>query len=110
MLRFGLETAQAFAADDSAAAFSHAAPNVQSRFATPENFMAMVQSAYPVVWRPASVAFGRVEWDGDDLIAAVRMQDAQGSPWLVLYRLQRRAGENWRIAACNIARSPGRST
>ena len=39
----------AFAADDAIRAFSYAAPTIRDMFQTPDNFMAMVQRAYPVV-------------------------------------------------------------
>jgi len=44
----------AFAADDAKLAFSFAAPGIQKLFKTPDNFMTMVQQAYPVVYRPAN--------------------------------------------------------
>ena len=47
----------AFAADDAARAFSYAAPGIREVFGTPDRFLAMVRSGYPVVYRPASVTF-----------------------------------------------------
>lgn len=79
----------AFAAGDAVAAFSYAAPGIRRQFGTPESFVAMVRSAYPVVWRPAAVSFHHNEWTEGDLIQAVQMSDANGIAWLVLYRLER---------------------
>ena len=47
----------AFAKDDADLAFSYAAPTIRAMFETPQNFMAMVQDAYPVVYRPAKLLF-----------------------------------------------------
>ncbi|MEM7320650.1 MAG: DUF4864 domain-containing protein, partial [Pseudomonadota bacterium] len=48
---------EALKVDDFAAAFEFASPQIQQIFRTPENFGAMVQSGYPMVWRPADVRF-----------------------------------------------------
>lgn len=100
---------EAFAADDAAKAFSYAAPAIQRMFIEPHKFIAMVRSAYPVVWRPASVNFGRMEWDEKEVVQAVRMSDAKGGVWLVLYRMELQPDKLWRIAGCEIVRAPGRS-
>ena len=47
----------AFQANDVDRAFTHAAPNIQRIFGTPERFGQMVRQGYPMVWRPA-----RYEW------------------------------------------------
>ena len=47
----------AFAKDDATKAFSYAAPNVRKAIGTASRFLNMVQNDYPVVYRPASVAF-----------------------------------------------------
>jgi hypothetical protein len=47
----------AFAKDDADKAFSFAAPNVRKALGSAANFMSMVRSDYPVVYRPTSVAF-----------------------------------------------------
>ena len=41
----------AFAADDAKRAFSYAAPSMREMFGTPERFMEMVRTGYPVVYR-----------------------------------------------------------
>ena len=47
----------AFARDDAVRAFSYAAPSIRSMFGDAERFMEMVRRSYPLVYRPASVAF-----------------------------------------------------
>lgn len=101
----------AFAADDAERAYSFAAPNVRRLFPNPGLFMAMVRSGYPVVYRPASVAFLKPE-RGDDgsVIQAVQMTNASGDMWLAVYRLQRQPGKAWRISGCAVERNEGHAT
>jgi Domain of unknown function (DUF4864) len=99
----------AFKSDDADKAFSLAAPAIQSMFQTAQQFMSMVQQSYPVVYRPASVGFLKPEWIEGKLIQRVQMADASGSPWTVVYELERQADRSWRIAACVAARGQGRS-
>ena len=47
----------AFKEDDASGAFSYAAPGIQLQFGTAENFVRMVEAAYPPVYRPRSVVF-----------------------------------------------------
>ena len=100
----------AFARDDANKAFSFAAPAIQTMFATPERFLAMVREQYPVVYRPAAVSFLQPEWIDGQLIQRMQMADAAGAPWIVVYQLERQADRSWRIAGCVAARAQGRST
>jgi hypothetical protein len=92
----------AFAADDASRAFSYAAPNIQTMFGTPEKFLQMVQSRYPVVYRPTSVTFLAPESDGAAISQPVAMTDAQGNGWVAVYRLEAVSspGTSWLIAGC----------
>jgi hypothetical protein len=99
----------AFAADDASLAFSYAAPNIKAMFGTPEKFLQMVKSSYPVVYRPTSVTFLQPESDGVAIIQPVAMTDAQGSEWVAVYRLEPVSGKDisWLIAGCVLrAKSP----
>jgi hypothetical protein len=100
----------AFAADDAERAFSYAAPGIRAMFVTAERFLAMVRNGYPVVYRPASVAFLKPEWIDGKLIQRVQMADAAGAAWMVVYELERQADKSWRIAACVAARAAVRTT
>jgi len=100
----------AFASDDADKAFSLAAPAIQTMFLDPDRFLAMVRESYPVVYRPASVAFLQPEWIDGRLIQRVQMADAAGALWMVVYELQRQPDRSWRIAACVAARGQGRPT
>lgn len=100
----------AFARDDAARAFSYAAPSIQSMFGDAGRFMDMVRRSYPVVYRPASVAFLVPEADGDEVVQPVHFTDAQGMLWLALYHLERQPDRSWRISGCVVAPSSGRTT
>ena len=100
----------AFARDDATKAYSLAAPAIQTIFANPDRFLAMVRDSYPVVYRPASVSFLQPEWIDGKLIQRVQMADAAGAPWMVAYEVERQPDRSWRIAGCVAARGQGRST
>lgn len=101
---------EAFAADDAVRAFSYAAPALRERFGTPQVFLAMVRAAYPVVHRPAAVAFLVAQMLGGELVQPVHFTDSAGELWLALYRLQRQPDRSWRISACELSRARGLST
>jgi uncharacterized protein DUF4864 len=100
----------AFASDDANKAYALAAPAIQTMFVNADRFLAMVRESYPVVYRPASVAFLQPEWIDGKLVQRVQMADAAGVPWMVVYELERQPDRSWRIAGCVAARGTGRST
>ena len=100
----------AFRADDAEQAFSYASPSIRDQFGTPEHFMAMVRSGYPVVYRPATVAFMLPERMGGEVIQRVRMTDGNGAAWLAIYGMQRQGSRGWRINGCVVTRDAGRTT
>ena len=99
----------AFAADDSLRAFLLGTDALRKRFGSPDRFMAMVRRGYPVIYRPAAVAFLKPQRDGDQLIQPVQLTDAQGNGRLATYRLEQR-GKAWLIAACEVAPNEGSFT
>jgi len=99
----------AFQANDAARAFSYAAPGIQARFGTPANFLAMVQSQYPVVYHPASVAFVSVQEIDGQVSQVVQMTDTAGAVWMAVYTLERQEDHSWRISGCAVFRGTGRS-
>lgn len=100
----------AFAQDDAPRAFSFAAPGIRQMFDTPENFLAMVRTTYPVVYRPASVAFLKPQRQGAEIVLAAQMTDAEGTPWLAVYSLQRQRDKTWRITGCTVVPNEGRAS
>lgn len=100
----------AFAADDGPRAFSLATQNLRQMFGNADRFMAMVRAGYPVVYRPASVAFLVPEWLDRELIQGVHFTDEEGGLWLAIYRLQRQRDNSWRINGCELVESRARTT
>ena len=98
----------ALARDDASKAFSFAADNVREAVGTAPAFIAMVRRDYPVVYRPASVAFLKPELRGDQVIQRVQMLDASGDAWLAIYSLQRQKNKSWRITGCAVVENKGR--
>ena len=98
----------AFAADDAKRAFSFAAPKVRDVFGTPDRFIAMVRTGYPVVYRPAAVAFFKPQWLDGAFIQRVQLTDDDGGVWLATYQLERQRDRSWRIAGCEVVPSEGR--
>ncbi len=98
----------AFANDDAKRAFSFAAPSIHQAFGSAPNFLAMVKRSYPVIYRPASVAFLKPDGKGDDAIQRVQMTDAAGESWLAIYSLQRQKNRTWRITGCSVVENRGR--
>jgi hypothetical protein len=97
----------ALARDDADKAFSYAAPNVRQAVGTANGFLAMVRAGYPVVYRPASVAFLKPEGQGNQVIQRVHMLDADGDSWLAIYSLQRQTDKAWRITGCVVVKNKG---
>lgn len=100
----------AFARDDAGKAFALAAPQIQSMFGEPDNFLRMVKSGYPVVYRPASVTFLKSLLIDGEMIQAVQMSDQAGVVWVATYRMQRQKNNLWRINGCVVEISAGRVT
>ena len=100
----------ALAVDDAKLAFSFAAPRLREMFGTPENFIEMVRTAYPVVYRPSGVAFLKPQWIEGELVQGVHMSDESGVLWLALYRLERQKDRRWRITGCQLVQAAGRVT
>jgi hypothetical protein len=91
---------EAFRHDDAAGAFALASPAIQAKFGTPEQFMTMVQTAYPPVYRPHHVAFKELR-----LVEGVPTQEVlligpDGVPVLAHYMLQKQPDGAWKIDGC----------
>lgn len=100
----------AFAADDAHRAFSYATPGTRARFGSAENFMAMVRTGYPAVYRPASVSFMPAKTDSDSVIQPLSIADEAGRLWIALYQLVRQPDASWRIESCQLIQQPGSRT
>ena len=96
---------EAFQADDFAAAFSFASPTIQGLFGTPENFGAMVQSGYPMVYRPADVQMLDLREIAGRLYQRVLLRDGQGRGYMLDYQMVE-TEEGWRINGVDLVTQP----
>ncbi len=96
----------AFQRDDSAAAFSFAAPMIQRQFGTAEQFMHMVRQGYDPVYRPISTAFQEAAFNADRAVQKVLFQDRNGQAWMAYYLMQRQEDGTWRIAGVRLEQLP----
>ncbi len=100
----------AFRDDDARKAFSFASPEIRQQFETAENFMRMVRTAYPAVYRPASVSFYDAVQMNDGVLQKVELEDADGVLWLAVYGMQRQPDGAWLIDGCVLTRIDGAKT
>ena len=100
----------AFQKDDAPRAFSYATSGIRESFGTPENFLEMVRTSYPVVYRPKTVKFEAPQLIDDMVVQPVRLTDADGRTWIALYPMQREPDGTWRINGCQLARLAGQET
>jgi hypothetical protein len=100
----------AFARDDADKAFSYAAPPIRTMFGSAANFMRMVKTGYPVVYRPVSVTFLKPEAIDGEVMQAVQMTDDAGQVWVAHYRMLRQKAKPWLINGCQLERSDARIT
>ena len=91
---------QAFSRDDSAAAYSHAAPAIQSVFPDAETFMAMVRNSYAPVYRHKSFEFGEARAADGKIAQRVHILDAEGVSWEALYTLELQPDGSLKITGC----------
>ena len=99
----------AFSKDNAELAFSLAAPEIKEMFGTADNFLQMVRTGYPVVYRPASVTFLQPEFDAKDVMQSVQLTDGKGNAWLATYKMQRQKDKSWRIAGCVVVAERGQT-
>jgi hypothetical protein len=100
----------AFRADDGAAAFAFASPEIQSLFGDAERFMAMVRDGYQPVYRPRSVEFRDLILEQGRPTQRVLVVGPDGVPVVARYFMQRQPDGSWRIDGCVLERRPERTT
>lgn len=96
---------QAFARNDAAAAYSHAAPAIKEIFPAPDIFMSMVQNGYAPVYRHKSFEFGESKSDGNWIAQRVHIVDANGEAWEALYTLEQQADGSYKITGCSLLKA-----
>ena len=93
---------QAFARDDAAAAWSHAAPAIQEIFQQPEIFMQMVRQGYAPVYRHKSFEFGEAKTAGSQIAQRVHIVDDNGEAWEAMYTLEQQPDGSLKITGCSL--------
>lgn len=99
----------AFQANDLDRAFTFAAPTIQKMFGDPQNFGRMVQSGYPMVWRPARHEMLQLVQTTSGPVQVVLFEDAAGMLHEAGY-LMKMVNGIWRIAGVHIRKRPGVGT
>ncbi len=96
----------ALQANDPAAAFAHASPTIQSKFGTPEGFRHMVETGYPMIWRPARYEMLALAETAAGPVQKVLFQDREGRFFEAAYEMQLIDGV-WRINGVYLRALPG---
>ncbi|MEM6421270.1 MAG: DUF4864 domain-containing protein [Pseudomonadota bacterium] len=99
----------AFQRDDLETAFGHASPSIQGKFGDPERFGQMVESGYPMIWRPRGYQMLGTEETPLGPRQTVLFEDTTGAFWEADY-LMRLVDGRWRIAGVSLRRAPGVSS
>lgn len=100
----------AFRQNDAATAFNFAAPAIQAMFGTPENFIRMVETGYPPVFRPREVDFREIVLRDNLIVQKVLIVGPDGRPVMALYTMELQPDGTWRIAGCALVAVDERST
>ena len=102
---------KAFIANDGAAAYSFAAPNVKRIFPTVETFMSMVTNGYPPVRKPQTYSFGKVEETSPtSIVQQVLIVGPDGKDYEAVYTLEQQPDGSFQITGCSLRASNSLST
>ena len=102
---------KALLADDGAAAYGYAAPNIKRIFPSVDIFMSMVTKAYPPVRRPQSYAFGKVEeMSATSIVQQVLIVGPDGKNYEAVYTLELQPDGRYLITGCSLRASNSLST
>ena len=101
-----LDQLDAFTDRDTARAFDHASPMIQSMFGTPRVFAHMVEQGYPMVWNNREVRFLDLRELNGAWWQQVMIRDAQGNLHLLDYQMIEIAGD-WQINGVRLLPVPG---
>jgi hypothetical protein len=96
----------ALQANDLTAAFAHASPIIQSKFGTPEVFGQMVETGYPVIWRPARYEMLALTETDIGPVQTVLFQDRNDRLFEAAYEMRLIDGV-WRINGVYLRALPG---
>ena len=99
----------AFRHDDAGAAYRIASPRIETKFGSAANFLAMVRTTYPAVYRAHDVTFGPIVRQDGALVQQVGLVGPDGTRAVALYSMEREANGAWRIAGCVLAADPSQA-
>lgn len=104
-----LDQLDAFRAGDIERAFSHASPSIQTKFGTPADFRRMVETAYPMVWRPERFEVGSLSTGDGRTVQTMVFLDSTGRLYEADYEMIEIDGV-WRINGVTVRVLPGLSS
>ena len=96
----------AFRANDLVGAYAHASPIIQSIFRNPQVFGQMVETGYPMIWRPSHFEMLGLTPIPSGQVQTVLFQDRQGRFHEADYEMRLIGGE-WRINGVRLRALPG---
>jgi hypothetical protein len=90
----------AFGRDDAAAAYSYAAPAIQSMFPQADIFLGMVKQRYAPVYRHKRFEFGEAQVSDGKIAQRAHIIDANDEAWEALYTLELEPDGSVKITGC----------
>ncbi|MBT6312128.1 MAG: DUF4864 domain-containing protein [Alphaproteobacteria bacterium] len=99
----------ALAAGDADAAFSYATPDIQKRFGSAENFLAMVRLSYSALIKAEVFEVEAVAAQGEHGAVRAHVVGKDGKAFKAIYPLLRQPDGAWRIDGCYLQTTDGQS-
>ena len=100
----------AFRHHDAAAAFSLAAPDIQARFQSAENFIAAVATQYLPLYSSKRVEFLGLAEEGTDAIQRLKVLGSDGKEYIAYYPMELQPDGSWKIGGCHVEPIAGLDT
>jgi hypothetical protein len=94
-----------FVERDVPGAWEDASPLIQGMFGTPENFGAMVENGYPMVWDNSEARFMELREEAGALRQKVMVEDSEGRLWVLDYEMVE-LPEGWKINGVQVLPAP----
>jgi hypothetical protein len=95
----------ALVAGEAAKAFAHAAPGIRAQFGSPDNFLAMVQTAYGALITARYTEFLEGAVIEGVVIQPLRLIGPDNTVLVALYTMEKQKDGSWKIAGCVLAPS-----
>jgi hypothetical protein len=99
----------ALAAGDAEEAFSYATPDIQKRFGSAENFLAMVRLSYSALIKAEVFEVEAVAAQGEHGAVRAHVVGKDGKAFKAIYPLLRQPNGAWRIDGCYLQTTDGQS-